>query len=197
MQLAAFLAPELAQPGQRGWLAKLRQMRAGQELAAHWTHDQMLEAYLNLVPLRGEIQGIGAGAENLFGKRPADMNPNPAASPDALGARACRIAHAADCGAIRAAAGVLTSGERAARSDPALAPHLAVRLLDKPGKRVTSTIDRDVQAAATVPIASATARSSSSTMRPARCSPMSAVWASNRPRRRSTAPMRGGRRARP
>lgn len=49
MQLAAFLAPELAQPGQRGWLAKLRQMRAGQELAAHWTHDQMLEAYLNLV----------------------------------------------------------------------------------------------------------------------------------------------------
>lgn len=161
MQLAAFLAPELAQPGQRGWLAKLRQMRAGQELAAHWTHDQMLEAYLNLVPLRGEIQGIGAGAENLFGKRPADMSgtdaallagllPNPAASPDALGARACRIAHAADCGAIRAAAGVLTSGERAARYDPALAPHLAVRLLDKPGKRVTSTIDRDVQAAAIV-----------------------------------------------
>ena len=28
MQLAAFLAPELAQPGQRGWLAKVRQMRA-------------------------------------------------------------------------------------------------------------------------------------------------------------------------
>ena len=30
MQLAAFLDPSLAQPGQRDWRAKLRQMRAGQ-----------------------------------------------------------------------------------------------------------------------------------------------------------------------
>lgn len=156
MQLAAFLAPELAQPGQRGWLAKLRQMRAGQALAAHWTHEQMLEAYFNLVPLRGEAQGIGAGANSLFGKRPAEMSrtdaalfagllPNPSAGAKALGDRACRIAHAKDCSAIRAAAATLVSGERAARLDPALAPHLATRLLDRPGKRVTTTIDRRIQ----------------------------------------------------
>lgn len=30
MQLAGFLAPDLALPGQRGWLAKIRQMRAAQ-----------------------------------------------------------------------------------------------------------------------------------------------------------------------
>lgn len=92
----------------------------------------------------------------------AGLLPNPA-SPDALGARAYRIAHAADCGAIRAAAGMLTSARRA----PTPRSHrLAVRLLDKPGKRVTSTIDRDVQTArpsrcaasspGSVPIASAT-----------------------------------------
>ncbi|MBB5704999.1 penicillin-binding protein 1C [Sphingopyxis panaciterrulae] len=156
MQLAAFLAPELARPGHRNWLAKLKQMRAGQALAANWTHEQMLEAYLNLVPLRGEAQGIGAGANSLFGKRPAEMTrtdaallagllPNPSAGAKTLGDRACRIAHAKDCGAIRAAAATLVSGERAARLDPALAPHLAIRLLERPGQRVTTTIDRHAQ----------------------------------------------------
>ncbi|SEH16656.1 penicillin-binding protein 1C [Sphingopyxis sp. YR583] len=161
MQLAAFLDPGLAQPGKRDWRTKLRQMRAGQALAASWSHEQMLEAYFNLLPLRGEAQGIGAGAQSLFGKKPAELNrtdaalfagllPNPAAGAEALGRRACRVAKAKDCTAIRAAAATLVSGEHAARFDPALAPHLAVRLLDKPGKRVRTTIDRRIQAAAIV-----------------------------------------------
>lgn len=161
MQLAAFLDPGLAQPGQRDWRTKLRQMRAAQALAAAWSHEQMLEAYFNLVPLRGEAQGIGAGAQSLFGKKPADMTrtdaalfagllPNPTASAEALGRRACRVAQTTDCSAIRAAAATLVSGEHAARFDPALAPHLAVRLLDQPGKRVTTTIDRRIQTAAIV-----------------------------------------------
>ena len=161
MQLAAFLDPSLAQPGKRDWRTKLRQMRAAQTLAANWSHEQMLEAYFNLLPLRGEAQGIGAGAQSLFGKRPADMTrtdaalfagllPNPAASAVALARRACRVAQAKDCTAIRAAAATLVSGEYAARFDPALAPHLAVRLLDQPGKRVTTTIDRRIQTAAIV-----------------------------------------------
>ena len=161
MQLAAFLDPSLAQPGKRDWRTKIRQMRAGQALAANWSHEEMLEAYFNLLPLRGEAQGIGAGAQSLFGKKPAQMNrtdaalfagllPNPAADADALGRRACRVAQAKECTAIRAAAATLVSGEHAARFDPGLAPHLAVRLLDKPGKRVTTTIDRRIQTAAIV-----------------------------------------------
>ncbi|HWW58703.1 MAG TPA: biosynthetic peptidoglycan transglycosylase, partial [Sphingopyxis sp.] len=96
MQLAAFLDPGLAQPGKRDWRTKLRQMRAGQALAAEWSHEEMLEAYFNLLPLRGEAQGIGAGAQSLFGKKPAEMTrtdaalfagllPNPAAGAEALG----------------------------------------------------------------------------------------------------------------
>ncbi|WP_137753549.1 penicillin-binding protein 1C [Sphingopyxis sp. L1A2A] len=161
MQLAAFLDPSLAQPGKRDWRTKLRQMRAAQALAAQWSHAEMLEAYFNLVPLRGEAQGIGAGSRALFGKRPADMTrtdaalfagllPNPTAGAEALGRRACRVAQSRDCTAIRAAAATLVSGDRAAQLDPALAPHLAVRLLDKPGKRVTTTIDRRIQTAAIV-----------------------------------------------
>src|SRR3546814_1086626 len=64
MQLAAFLDPSLAQPGKRDWRTKIRQMRAGQALASNWSHKQMLEAYFNLVPLRGEAQGVGAGAQS-------------------------------------------------------------------------------------------------------------------------------------
>lgn len=161
MQLAAFLDPSLAQPGKRDWRTKLRQMRAAQALATQWSHAEMLEAYFNLVPLRGEAQGIGAGAQSLFGKKPADMTrtdaalfagllPNPTAGAEALGRRACRVAQTKDCSAIRAAAATLVSGEHAARFDPALAPHLAVRLLDKPGKRITTTIDRRIQTAAIV-----------------------------------------------
>ncbi|MDX2209230.1 MAG: penicillin-binding protein 1C [Sphingopyxis sp.] len=159
MQLAAFLAPELAAPGQRNLLQKLRQMRAAQALGHDWTHDQILEAYLNLVPLRGETQGIGAGASALFGKSPAQMGaldarlfaallPDPAAGPETLARRACRSAEAAQCEALTSAAATLTSGERAASLDPGLAPHLAVRLLDKPGARITSTLDAAIQRAA-------------------------------------------------
>jgi penicillin-binding protein 1C len=115
MQLAAFLDPTLARPGRRDWRQKLREMRTAQALAGTWSHEEMLEAYFNLVPLRGEIQGIGAAAQSLFGKRPAEMNatdaalfagllPNPAAGAEALGRRACRVARASDCAAIRAAA---------------------------------------------------------------------------------------------
>ncbi|HEV2600494.1 penicillin-binding protein 1C [Sphingopyxis sp.] len=161
MQLAAFLDPTLAQPGQRDWRKKIRQMRAAQLLADNWSREEMLEAYFNLLPLRGEAQGIGAGAQSLFGKTPAELGrtdaalfagllPNPAAGAEALGGRACRIAKAKDCSAIRAAAATLVSGEQAARVDPALAPHLAVRLLDQPGKRVKTTIDRRIQTVAIV-----------------------------------------------
>lgn len=156
MQLAAFLAPELAQPGQRGWVQKLRQMRAALALGDDWSRDEVLEAYLNLLPLRGEVQGIGAGAGALFGKPAAQLSardarllaallPNPGASSAALARRACRGVAADECDALTAAAASLTSGTRALRGDPGLAPHLAVRLLDQPGRRVTSTLDAAIQ----------------------------------------------------
>lgn len=156
MQLAAFIAPELSEPGQRGWVQKLRQMRAALELGGTWSEDELLEAYLNLVPLRGEAQGIGAGAATLFGKPPAQMGdidarlfaallPNPAASAGALARRACRGSAPSQCDALTAAAASLASGTQAAQLDPGLAPHLAVQLLAKAGQRVTTTLDAAVQ----------------------------------------------------
>ena len=156
MQVAAYLAPELARPGARGWRHKLRQMRAARALEARWSKDQILEAYLNLAPFRGEAQGIGAAALGLFGKTPASLGqddalllagllPDPQASADRLARRACALAKERDCGRFPALAATMLGPARSLQLDPGLAPHLADRLLTKPALRVRTTLDAGVQ----------------------------------------------------
>jgi penicillin-binding protein 1C len=70
MQVAALLDPDLRRGGARTLAEKWRQMRAAWALERAWTKEQILEAYLNLVTFRGELQGIGAAAQVLFGKAP-------------------------------------------------------------------------------------------------------------------------------
>jgi penicillin-binding protein 1C len=170
MQVAGFLSPEIAKPGARSWRDKLRQMRAAWALERQWSKDQILEAYFNLAGFRGEAQGIGAAAQAMFGKPPSELTradsrviaallPNPNASIDQVIRRACAPAKAgalaatapafagAQCAQIVATA---LSAERARALDPGLAPHLAARLLDKPGLRVTTTLDADIQRVATM-----------------------------------------------
>lgn len=156
MQVAALLTRDLARPGARGWRDKLRQMRAARALEDRWSKDQILEAYLNLAGFRGELQGIGAASFGLFGKSPAALGPDeallaaallkePGASPEHVAARACRLRAAGDCAALRLLAFDALGAARALRLDPLLAPHLAARLLTRPGMRVTSTLDAGVQ----------------------------------------------------
>ncbi|WP_404339993.1 penicillin-binding protein 1C [Sphingomonas sp. MMS12-HWE2-04] len=156
MQVAAYLAPDLARPGRRSWWDKLRQMRAGAALDSAWSKDQILEAYLNLAGFRGEAQGIGAAALGLFGKTPAGLTrddalllaallPNPRAASGEVARRACALAHEADCSRFPGAAASMLGPARSLALDPGLAPHLAAALLDKPGLRVTTTLDARVQ----------------------------------------------------
>ncbi len=110
MQVAGFLAPELAHAGiARAVRDKLRQMRAGDALEQGWTKDQILEAYLNLAGFRGEAQGIGAAALGLFGKTPDALSSRRRAAarrfaarsarrpPARSRARACALAHETNC----------------------------------------------------------------------------------------------------
>lgn len=156
MQVAAYLAPDLARPGRRSWWDKLRQMRAGAALDSAWSKDQILEAYLNLAGFRGEAQGIGAAALGLFGKTPAGLTrddalllaallPNPRAASGEVARRACALAHEADCSRFPGAAASMLGPARSLALDPGLAPHLSAVLLDKPGLRVTTTLDDRVQ----------------------------------------------------
>ncbi len=75
MQLAGLLDGDASGflrqgPGGRGVAQKLGQAVAAQVLDRRWRKDQILEAYLNLVPFRGEVVGIDALARTLFGKAP-------------------------------------------------------------------------------------------------------------------------------
>src|SRR5262249_31857302 len=71
MQLAALLEPELQRhDGPRSPAQKWQQMRWARALEVHWSKWEILEAYLNLVTFRGELQGVGAAAGTLFGKAP-------------------------------------------------------------------------------------------------------------------------------
>jgi penicillin-binding protein 1C len=159
MQLAGFLAPELGGPGARGLGDKLRQARAARAIEAEWSKDEILEAYLNLASFRGETQGIGAAARALFGRAPdalgrddtlllAALLPTPQAPPTAVARRACRLGRVADCNGMIALAEAMTGPGRRLADDPGLAPHLAYRLLKKPGETVATTLDPQVQALA-------------------------------------------------
>jgi hypothetical protein len=43
-------------------------------LEKSWSKAEILEAYLNLAPFRGELTGIDAAARGLFDKRPAGLS---------------------------------------------------------------------------------------------------------------------------
>jgi len=75
MQLAGLLDADLARPaGGRSLGGKASQMLEARRLEATWSKTQILEAYLNLVPLRGELVGVGAAAQQLFGKHASGLD---------------------------------------------------------------------------------------------------------------------------
>ena len=155
MQLAGFLAGDLAAPGKRKLWDKMRQMRAAMAIERSWTKDQILEAYLNLAGYRGEAQGIMAASQSLYGKSPAGLSPkeaaivtallpDPQAAPSVIARRACRLVET-DCTALKVQLAAALGPARAIATDPGLAPHLATRLLQKPGVKVTTTLDASIQ----------------------------------------------------
>lgn len=103
MQLAGLLDGDWRQgPGGRTVAQKLGQTVAAQVLERRWRKDQILEAYLNLVPFRGELVGIDALSRTLFGKAPHGLDDReaavaaalvraPNAQPSAVARRACGV----------------------------------------------------------------------------------------------------------
>ncbi|MES2512320.1 MAG: penicillin-binding protein 1C [Pseudomonadota bacterium] len=85
MQLAGLVDDDLrAGPGGRSLPQKIGQTVSSQLLEARWRKDQILEAYLNLVPFRGEIVGIDALSRTLFGKAAHGLDEREAAIAAAL-----------------------------------------------------------------------------------------------------------------
>jgi penicillin-binding protein 1C len=85
MQLAGLLDDDLARPrGGRSVGQKIGQALTAARLERAWSKTEILEAYLNRVPFRGEIEGVGALAETLFSKHPSGLDAHEAAVAAAL-----------------------------------------------------------------------------------------------------------------
>ena len=159
MQLATLLRGRRAGNGLEEWIEKVEQARMALALERSWTKPQILEAYLNLLGYKGELQGIGAAAAQLAGKRPSGLSapesavlaallPDPAAAPQRVIARACArgrtLRPAVDCAAVRTVAQEILAS-RATRVSDSLAPQLASALLTRPGEQLRTSLDAGVQ----------------------------------------------------
>lgn len=170
MQLAGLLDEEPKHSGQRSLGQKAVQAVDALRLERTWRKDQILEAYLNLVPFRGETVGLASMSQMLFGKMPSGLDERESAVAAALirapnapypkvAARACRILRdmnaANNCtnldGFVQLAfARPATAGDYAAFDGPdALAPHFARQIANvvhpAAGQRVKSTLDANLQ----------------------------------------------------
>ncbi|WP_021027575.1 penicillin-binding protein 1C [Comamonas sp. B-9] len=103
MQLAGLLDGDWRRSsGGRSVGQKVGQTVAAQVLDRRWQKTQILEAYLNLVPFRGELVGIDALSRTLFDKAPHGLDDReaavaaalvraPNARPSQVGQRACGV----------------------------------------------------------------------------------------------------------
>ncbi|ROZ72749.1 penicillin-binding protein 1C [Ramlibacter sp. WS9] len=165
MQLAGLLDEDWKRgAGGRSVAQKLGQTVAARVLDRRWRKDQILEAYLNLVPFRGELVGIDAVSRTLFGKAPHGLDEReaavaaalvraPNARPAQVARRACQVLQAmqraagrSDCDALD----VYTTGalqRKALAASDGIAPHVARALVKQsPGQeRVVSTLRAPLQ----------------------------------------------------
>nr|WP_315474114.1 penicillin-binding protein 1C [uncultured Rhodoferax sp.] len=117
MQLAGLLDEDLKRgSGGRSVVQKLGQTWSAQSLERGWRKDQILEAYLNLVPFRGELVGIDALSQTLFGKAAHGLDNREAAVAAAL----VRAPNAKEPQVVQRACSVLKSLETAAANCGAL-----------------------------------------------------------------------------
>ncbi|WP_438393064.1 penicillin-binding protein 1C [Caballeronia sp. DA-9] len=172
MQLTGLIDDD-RQPGRRSVTEKATQTVGALWLDHAWRKDQILEAYLNLVPFRGEIVGLSALSQTLFGKLPSGLNEREAALTAALvrapnanyakvSARACGILRdmkrpksstADPCMNLDSYVQLTLTHTASAAQRPSdsesLAPHFARRIASEvhpqAGARISSTLDTRLQ----------------------------------------------------
>jgi penicillin-binding protein 1C len=162
MQLASLLDPSLGRSrSPKTIFRKFRQVLAAVALERRWSKQEILEAYLNLVTYRGELQGIGSASRVMFDKAPHGIDsaeavvlaaliraPNARRESVAIRANVLSRALGSSSPSRAAIASSLDSAFSSRGSDYAriaLAPHLAERLLNGDNGPARCTLDRELQ----------------------------------------------------
>lgn len=166
MQVSDLIQSEVLESGshirKRSWPHKIFQITRALGLELKWRKAEILEAYLNLIHLRGEFQGIPAFARAFFEKHPealdrseslliAAMISSPNQRWNVLVERSCRLAKqagwASSCAEIERVANRLKRHTPIVDWGLDLAPHLARRLFAQTSEQsfVRSTLDRELQ----------------------------------------------------
>lgn len=166
MQLAGLIHQEHQRPADgRGMVQKMNQAFFAQAIERRWNKDQILEAYLNLVPFRGELAGVDALSRVMFRKHAtgldiresalaAVMLRGPNVSVDHLAARTCsllkRLRDTADCHGLKLyIASKSNNSLRPLYDRDDLAPHFSRWVVDQhrpeAGQRVLTSVDRHLQ----------------------------------------------------
>ncbi|OGR15284.1 MAG: penicillin-binding protein 1C [Desulfobacula sp. GWF2_41_7] len=160
MQLAALTDKRhVRKKGERALKLKQHQILQALLIERTWTKERILEAYLNLVSFRGEIQGIAAAALGLFDKMPSGLDEteslilaslirSPNASSDDVVMRSCRLrdslSYTSSDDAVRETVLKIFSAPYRIRPQIAIAPNVARKLL-KTGSNVMSSLDGNLQ----------------------------------------------------
>ncbi len=170
MQLAGLLDTELQRrSGGRSVLQKINQTLSARQLERSWKKDQILEAYLNLVPFRGELVGIDAVSQTLFGKAAHGLDQReaaiaaalvraPNAGVGAVAQRACVVLRElqprsapADCAALELFTQAVLQRRDYAPSQ-GIAPHLAQRLMRSNNNLNGNTNDNSITSSVYAPL---------------------------------------------
>ncbi len=165
MQLTAMIDKSLRYGASRRTVSqKWKQLQAARKLEETWSKNQILEAYLNLITFRGELQGIASAARGLFSKEPSGLNVTeslllaalvraPNAPAELVAARMCRLAVSLQTSVtdreIKTLAIAALSGPYRAIYQVDLAPHAARKLLAHGQLKTVSTLDGPLQSHAT------------------------------------------------
>jgi penicillin-binding protein 1C len=163
MQLASLLDRKLqSQKRRRSVWQKKKQILDAREIEKIWSKAEIVEAYLNLVTFRGELQGIAAASRALFGKDPhglgraeslllASLIRSPNASFTEVIKRAIHLNRSMEWhmeeDEIHSKGEQVFLGPNFLRPRAGLAPHIARQLLQglPKGSTLFCTLDREIQ----------------------------------------------------
>ncbi|MEO5356325.1 MAG: penicillin-binding protein 1C [Nitrospirae bacterium YQR-1] len=159
MQLAVVLKKDI-KSNKKIFAKKWDQILAARVIEKHWSKNEILEAYLNLITFRGELQGISAASYGLFGKSPDGLNEtesfilasliiSPNAAPEVTAKRACALSKAMGKNTECAQIETLTKEQLTVpyKITPALslAPHFARKFLKAGFDNLTTSLDGNLQ----------------------------------------------------